>query len=282
MKDREDALISAFFETLAREFEEFSEAARARTWASAQSEVPALEDFDAVVAFGSNETLRAIARTVRDPERFIGYGSRASVGYLGRECLARESTAVSFANGAARDALLYESEGCLSLHALFVEEGGAVDPQRFCALLASAMERASVEFPPGTRDASVTAQILQQRSLAAFRAAAGTGAVFANTDAQYMLLFDPPPGEPPSFLPRTLGVMPVNGASQALSYLRRHRLAIEGFALGEARADLVRLAIDAGAARLTPFGELQHPPLGGNHGGRPRIAQFVRWIDKSL
>jgi hypothetical protein len=42
------------------------------------------------------------------------------------------------------------------------------------------------------------------------------------------------------------------------------------------------MALDAGAVRLTRFGELQHPPLGGDHGGRPRIAEFIRWIDKTL
>jgi hypothetical protein len=33
-----------------------------------------------------------------------------------------------------------------------------------------------------------------------------------------------------------------------------------------------------GASRIARFGSLQIPQLGGFHGGRPRIADFVRWI----
>jgi hypothetical protein len=34
------------------------------------------------------------------------------------------------------------------------------------------------------------------------------------------------------------------------------------------------------AVRDAPLGTLQSPPLGGHHGGAPRIAEFVRWIDR--
>jgi hypothetical protein len=39
------------------------------------------------------------------------------------------------------------------------------------------------------------------------------------------------------------------------------------------------LAEALGAVRAAPLGTLQTPPLDGHHGGRPRIADFVRWID---
>jgi hypothetical protein len=55
-------------------------------------------------------------------------------------------------------------------------------------------------------------------------------------------------------------------------------LPIEALALAGSRDDLAKMAIAMGANRIARFGELQRPPLGGNHGGRPRIAEFVRWI----
>jgi hypothetical protein len=33
--------------------------------------------------------------------------------------------------------------------------------------------------------------------------------------------------------------------------------------------------------RVTAFGEMQNPPLAGHHGGRARIADFIRWIDRA-
>ena len=282
VKDREDGLAAAFFETLGEELREFERAAQARIWRSGDESGPDLGDFDVIVAFGGNDALGAIAKSVNAEARFIGYGARASAGYIAKESLDNESPAKAIAAGAARDLVLYESEGCLSLHVLFVERGGAVTPERFSRILADAVERANVEFPLGRRDASSAARVAHQRNLAAFRSAGGTGGVFANEAAEYALVLDPPRTEPPHFLPRTLGVIAVDIPSEALAYLREHNLPLEGFSISFDRPDLVQLALDAGAVRLTRFGELQHPPLAGSHGGRPRISEFVRWIDKTL
>ena len=282
VKDREDSLVQAFFETLAEELDPLAQAARAAAWSSGDEHSTDLGTFDAVAAFGSDDTLANIMRRVDPNARFIGYGSRASAGYVTRESLASANVAAEIARGAARDLVLYETEGCLSLHTLFVERGAAVSPHGFGSLLAEAVEAANVEFPIGRREAADTAAIAQLRNVAAFRAAAGTGAVFANEAADYAIIVEQPVSEPPHFLPRTIGIVAVDGPSQALAYLRDHHLRLEGFALSGDRPDAAAAAVQAGAVRLTRFGELQHPPLSGEHGGRPRIAEFVRWIDRTL
>jgi hypothetical protein len=282
VKDREDALVAAFFDTLTEELDEFKDAAQAAVWASGDETSPDLRSFDAVVAFGSDSTLQTIASGLYPGARFIGYGSRASVGYVDRKSLSTETRAREIAAGAARDLVLYESEGCLSLHALFIERGGMISPERFGEFLAIAVERANVEFPLARNNPAVAAQIAQQRDLAAFRAASGSGAVFANANADYALILDPPKHEPPPFLPRTLGIISVDGTAQAFEYLREHRLPLEGLAISSERPDVLQFAIDAGAVRITRFGELQHPPIAGDHGGRPRISEFIKWIDKTL
>jgi hypothetical protein len=277
VKDREDGLVRAFFATLAREVDEISAAASAQAWEGARN-ATGLEGFAAVVAFGNDATLAHI-RAQCDPfATFIGYGSKASAGYVAREALARETDAKRIADGAARDLVLYDTEGCLSLHALFVERGGEVDPQQFGRLLAAAVERVAVEFPPGARDARASAQVAHARDLAAFRAAGGTGTVFSDARASYLAVLDPPAHEPPAFLPRALGMHSVDGPDEARGYLERHGISLEALALAGARADIVNIALEMGVHRITAFGELQRPPLAGNHGGRPRIAEFVRWV----
>ena len=282
VKDREDALAASFFETLAQELDAFRQAALAQTWSSDHENAPWLSDYDAVVAFGSDDTLKQIASALAPGSRFIGYGSRASAGYVTRESLASAGLAAPIAKGAARDLVLYETEGCLSLHTIFVERAGALTPADFAQLLAKAIEEANIEFPPGTRSAADAAQIAQQRDLAAFRAAGGRGSVFSGENAEYAVIVEPPASQPPYFLPRTIGIMAVDGPQDALSYLRAHSLRLEGFALSDHRSDAVQAAVEAGAVRLARFGELQQPPLSGDHGGRPRIAEFIRWIDRTL
>lgn len=277
VKDREDALVRAFFASLAEELDEMREAARADVW-EGDTKAAHLRTFDCVVAFGKDATLEQIGAGLFADTRYIPFGSKASLGYIARDALATREAAREIAEGAARDLVLYESEGCLSLHALFVERGGAIDPNTFSAMLASAVERAEVEFPPGERDARASARIANARNLAAFRAAAGTGAVFSNEGASYLAVLDPPQNDPPAFLPRTVGIHSLNDPGEALAYVRQHHLPVEALALAGTRDDLANLAVEMGANRITRFGELQRPPLGNNHGGRPRIAEFVRWI----
>ncbi len=276
VKDREDGLVRAFFSTLCDELDEFRSAARAQTW-SGDDDAVDLAQFNVVVAFGNDTTLTRIAQTAV-PSTFIAYGSKATIGYAGRDALSDEANAKAIADGAARDLVLYESEGCLSLHALFVEEGGAVTPQRFCGLLAEAVERAAIEFPPGARDARANARIASARNLAAFRSAIGRGAVFSDEGASYLAVLDPPHSEPPAFLPRALAVHTVTSPDDAVAYVRRHELPLEAIAVAGVRDDIVDAALALGANRVTTFGELQRPPASGNHGGRARIADFVRWV----
>lgn len=282
VKDREDALVAAFFETLAQEHEAFRAAARAAAWSSGDEDAPALHGFDGVVAFGSDDTLKAIRNSLETAARFIGYGTRASAGYLTRESLVPGTPLDEIARGAARDLVLYESEGCLSLHVLFAERGGKTSPEQFAQMLARCVEQAAIEFPAGERSAAQAAGIAQFRDVSAFRAAVAGGAVYSDAGATYAVRAGHGANEAPPFLPRTIGIVAVDGPEDALTYLRRHALPLEGFALSDGRPDAMRAALASGAVRLTRFGELQHPPLGGDHGGRPRIAEFVRWIDRTL
>jgi acyl-CoA reductase-like NAD-dependent aldehyde dehydrogenase len=265
VKDREDSLIAGFFETLYEEDEHFRTAARAEAWSSDDNEIPDLRSFDAVVAFGRNETLEQIRNALKPDARFVGFGSRASAGYITREALSDAAAARTIARGAARDLVLYETEGCLSLHVLFAENGGRVSVAEFSTLLEKEIETANVEFPRAAENHG--ARIAQARALAAFRSAVAVPA---------------PTLEAPQFLPRVLSAIAVDDPAQALEYLRSHDLPLEGFAIAGDRDDITALAIAAGAVRLSRFGELQHPPLHGSHGGRPRIGDFIKWIDKTF
>ncbi len=176
-----------------------------------------------------------------------------------------ERSAQAVAAGAARDLALYDSEGCLSLHALFVERGGAVSPERFGEFLASALDRAAVELPIGRRSHEPAARVAMARDLATFRAS--TGRVYTDAAGSYLLVVEPPDDEPPLFLPRTLGLCPVDAPADAVSFLDRHRIAIEALAVAGPATEMREIACALRAARIANFGALQAPPLGGFHGG---------------
>lgn len=276
VKDRHDGLVAAFFETLAQELGSH-EGFAARAWHGA-GESGAFDDCAAVVAFGDAGSLTAIRAQLPAASRFIGFANKASCGYVAREALDDSDRARSIAEGAARDLVLYDTEGCLSLHLLFVERDAHLTPEAFCELLTTCIERAAVEFPLGPREAQDWTRVAAARDLAAFRAAAGDGVSFSDPEATFVVALDPPREQPPPFLPRALVVFAVDGPAEAADYVRRHALPIEAVAVARPSEPLRRLAIAIGAARIAPFGRLQSPPAWQPHGGRPRIAEFVRWI----
>jgi hypothetical protein len=284
VKDRDDALVSAFFATLAEEHPAFASAAQARPWTGGEDpdEAALLASADTVVAFGRDETLLAIRARCGAGARFVPFGHRVSVGRLTRREIdalngGASGPADTLAERIARDALLYDGEGCLSLHALFVEaDGDAL--ARTAATLAAAFERAAVEFPGGTRSPRRAAEVSSYRSLAAFRAAGGRGSVFRAADAT--LVVDPPRDEPPPLLPRVLPLIAVRGDDEVAEYCAAQRLPVQALGVASSDARAVALAERIGAVRVAPFGTMQAPPLGGHHGGEPRIASFVRWVDR--
>ncbi|GAC1307699.1 MAG: hypothetical protein NVSMB21_12010 [Vulcanimicrobiaceae bacterium] len=172
--------------------------------------------------------------------------------------------------------MLYDGEGCLSLHAIFVEHGAATSVATFAGQLDAACVRTALDFPrgPARREPAVTAY----RRAARFRAAQGVGALYG-TEATHLVVLEPAREEPPPLLPRTLAVYGVDGPADAATYLARHRLPLEAVALSHgARAEVVAFAAASGAARVATLGASQRPPLGGDHGGHGRILPFVRAI----
>ena len=277
VKDRADALIASFFASLGEEHPAFVRSAQARAWSGGNDpdEGELLARAEVVVAFGREEALREIRARCGTETRFVAFGHRASIGRLTRADVTRFDAAL--AENIARDALLYDGEGCLSLHALFVEAEGA-QLTRVIEALAAACERVAIEFPGGARDPQRIAQAAAYRNLAAFRSAGGHGAVIRAGDAA--LVLDPPHREPPPFLPRTLPVIPVADDDAVAAYAAQHALPVQALGIaGSADERALALAARIGAVRVAPFGALQAPPVAGHHGGAPRIGDFVRWID---
>jgi hypothetical protein len=96
------------------------------------------------------------------------------------------------------------------------------------------------------------------------------GAVIADGDLE----------RPPAFVPRVLDLLTVHDPDVAATYLKRHHLTLETFAVapGTLRADIETAALAAGARRITQLGAMQLPLLRLPHDGRPRIAEFVKFI----
>jgi hypothetical protein len=279
VKDRDDGLTAAFGETLASELPELRAAIRVERWSgSSDASDEKLGDVDAVVAYGRTETLSAIRAQLGPEVRFIPFGHRTSIGYVTREVLSDVGVAEDCASGIARDALLYDGDGCLSLHAVFVERGAILDPAAFAAIAAASFAAAAIEFPAANREPGPDASAYMRT--ARFRDSQGQAKTFGGSPAgSHLIVLDPPRDEPPPLVHRTVAFYSVDGPEEALAFVRRHALPLEAVGVyGRARSDVEAFAIASGAARLATLGTLQRPPLGGEHGATGRILPFVRPI----
>lgn len=277
VKDRSDDVIGAFARTLVEEEPAFAAALQARAWSAAQDTLAIVANADAVVAFGNDEALLAIRAACKPEARFLPFGHRTSIAYVPRAALAQRATVLDHARDVARDALLYDGEGCLSLHAVFVEDDGSIEPSAFAQMLARACDEVAVEFPPASPTLSSAASAYRRR--ARFRAAQGIGAVYEGSPRPHLVIYDPPRDEPPPLHARTIGVYPVHEPQEMLTYVHAQGLPLEAIALpAEALATLADTLASAEVARIAKLGSLQTPPLAGNHGGQERIRPFVSLV----
>ena len=110
---------------------------------------------------------------------------------------------------AARAVSMFDQRGCVSPHAIYVEEGGAVDPGEWAALLASAMADLEVEIPGGyltTHDASA---VHQMRGSAELREASGGGVrVFRGDESFWTVILEDEMSFTPSCLNRVVSLVP--------------------------------------------------------------------------
>lgn len=280
VKDRADALVAAFAETLGEEHAALRAATDVRAWTGGDDDIEAqvLGNADVVVAFGGSDALRAIRARCASDASFVPFGHRASAGYVTAGALAGDAAAA--AAGIARDALLYDGDGCLSLHLLFVERTAGGAHERFVETLAAACAAHEVEFPAGPRKPARAARINAYAGAAALRAANGSGRVLRAPAGGWTIVVEPPRDELPPFGGGVIPIVFVDGVAAAAEYVRRHRLPLQALAVDDPRdAAAFVQALDVG--RVARFGELQNPPLAGRHGGRPRIADFIRWIDRA-
>jgi Acyl-CoA reductase (LuxC) len=277
VKDRDDLLLASFMQTVGEERPELATLAQIESWSGedAARAVQHLAEADTVVAFGADSALRAIRAQLKPEARFEAFGRRISAGYVARETLGRESDALECARAAARDVLLYDGSGCLSLHVLFVERGGVIEPATFRKLMVRAFEALAIEFPSAAPE---DPQSLAYRRRLEFAQTQHAGIDFA-AGAHVLVALDPWADEPPPLVRRVLPLYSVDGPGEALAFIERHRLPLEGFAACPAeRADVRDVALRSGASRITRLGRLQAPPLAGNHGAKERVLPFVQAI----
>jgi hypothetical protein len=232
-----------------------------------------------VVVYGGADAVASVRALAPAEARILPYGPRLSLGVVTRERLSADGAA-GVARAAAHDTSLFDQQGCVSPHVVYAEEGGAVSPREWAALLAAEMAALELELPRGPLSPEEASAIQQLRARAEFSDGAELHASPGGT--AWTVVFEPTAGFEASCLNRVVRVKPVAAAEQVPALLAEHAHLLQtvGVSAPAERAEALAAAFGRlGASRVTPLGRMAWPPPWWHHDGRPPLGDLVRWCD---
>ena len=228
---------------------------------------------NAVIVYGSDETIAHFRALAAPSQVFIGHGHKASVGIVW------EDAAFDSCDGAARDASLYDQQGCLSPQVFYVREAHPGFAREYAEHLASAMDRFNRTHPRGPLTTEEKAAIANLRAAYRFRAAGDLRVALweggANLD--WTVVYEEDAWFPASPLNRVIFVKPLPvDLPASIGPAAEHIGAIGLFPCSE---DLADRFVALRPSRFCPVGRMQDPPWTWHNGGIPRLASLVKWVD---
>ncbi len=244
-------------------------------------EAAAFAASEAVIAYGSDASVGKIRGRVPSGVRFVGHGHRVSFAVLGREALDPASLH-RLAERVAYDVSLFDQQGCVSPHVIYVEQGGAIPPEGFAERLAEAMAAFERAMPRGRLAVEETAAIqqvrtegelreLREEAIRLFLSPGGTAWTVIYEDDETFI---------PSCLNRVVRVKPLADIGEVPNLVRpiSPYLQTVGTALSRQRRDCLAAALaPLGVCRVCSVGEMPHPPLSWHHDGGFSLLSLLTW-----
>ena len=264
----------------------------------------AIDEADAVIAYGSSHTTEAIRPRVRSGKPFLSYGAKIGFALIGREAL-RADLYADTVHRMAIDVATYDQQSCLAPQTMFVERGGAVPPAHIAELLACELESQQRKYPRSAPSEEESLAIQRLRSTAQMKALMlGAGPLAGTCEADdgsaaedgpfviqsrsgtdWTVLYHPSVGMADSLstpLNRTINVVAVDHVEDALPVLRPYAQWLQtcGVALGPDRLFAVAQRVGAtGIDRICPLGEMNRAKSGWHHDGGFNLLDLVHAVD---
>ena len=246
-------------------------------------EAALFDETDCVMAMGRDETLVQIRSRLPEGTRFLGHSHKVSFGYIHRDMLSR-AMARDLAKKAAQDVATWNQLGCLSPQLFYLERNGAIRPEMFAEMLAEEIDILEKEEPRGDISMEDAAAISHRRDFYELRAA-NTGDVRqwkSEGCTSWTVVFEEEPLFASSCLNRFIHIKSVNDFDEMLRVAEMVRGQVSTVALAAPKndaEDMVKALAHWGVTRVCPIGQMQNPPMGWRHDGRPTLGDLVTWTD---
>lgn len=228
---------------------------------------------NAVIVYGSDETIAAVRARVVPGTVFIGHGHKVSFGVVW------EDAEFSSCAGAARDASLFDQQGCLSPHVFYVRETEPGFVRRYAEALAAAMEDFNRAHPRGVLTIGERAAIANLRAAYRFRAAndLSVGLWEGGGEMDWTVVYEEDSWLSASPLNRVVFVKPLPPDLPAAIGPASGTVGAVG--LWPCTTELADRFAALQPSRFCPIGRMQDPPWTWHNGGVARLASLLKWVD---
>jgi hypothetical protein len=228
---------------------------------------------DAVVVFGGDETISHFRARVPAGVPFQAHGHRVSLGIV------FDDPNLDSVDAAARDVSLYDQQGCLSPHDIYVRENGNGIARTYAARLAEAMEKFNRHTPRRALGIGESAAIADLRASYVFRSASDVRTQIWQSEGStdWTVIYEEDPWFATSTLNRVVFVKPLPADLGPVFEPVRQWLGAVG--IWPATVENADRVAGSGAARICPLGRMQFPPVAWHAEGIPNLGSLVRWVD---
>lgn len=228
---------------------------------------------DAVIVYGSDETIAHFRALALPSQIFVAHGHKASLGIVW------DDPDFASCDGAARDASLFDQQGCLSPQVFYVRESQPGLARGYAENLSSAMDRFNRSHPRGPLAVEESAEIANLRAAYRFRAAGDLRVALweGGGNMDWTVVYEEDAWFPASLLNRVIFVKPLpEDLAASIGPVISQVGAVGLFPCTEQLAD--RFAA-LRPSRFCPIGSMQDPPWTWHNGGVARLAGLVKWVD---
>ena len=246
-----------------------------RATVEAAEELPSdwLAQAEAVIVYGTDETIAHFRALASPSQVFIGHGHKASLGIVW------DDPQFVSCDSAARDASLFDQQGCLSPQVFYVRETHPGFARDYAEKLSSAMDHFNRSHPRGPLTVEEKAAIANLRAAYRFRAAGDLRVALweGGGNLDWTVVYEEDAWFPASPLNRVIFVKPLPGDFvNAIGPAAAHIGAVGLFPCSEELADRF---VALRPSRFCPIGRMQDPPWTWHNGGLSRLASLVKWVD---
>ncbi|MGI8905018.1 MAG: acyl-CoA reductase [Candidatus Sumerlaeaceae bacterium] len=243
---------------------------------NAESTAAACSASDAVIAFGSDDSVAAVRALTPIRVPFIPHGTKVSFALVSAEAL-RENPA-DIAARLAYDFSVYDQQGCLSPRAAFIEACDSGTLSRFRETFVSEMRSLEQQLPPGPKDLAQSAALARERNEAMIETALDeTTELWSTAGDRFVATVRPIAMYQPGSVNRFADLRVFRDIAELQAALAPYRGIISTLGVTGTAGEWRAIADDLRVDRICSLGEMQKPPLGWTHDGRQPLADLLQF-----